>query len=493
VYPLWRTVPALPPGSKRTFLTVAGAAALLIVMRSLVPTLFEGFAFDSDQAIVGLMARHVATFRHFPLYYYSLNYLLAVQAWIIAPFFWLFRPSVTVMRLPLVLLNILVVTWLLAILVRRLRLSPAMAFVAVLPIVMPTPAVSSQLVEAAGASIEPFVYVLLLWTLRRRPFAFGALLAFGFMHREFTIFALPALVIVEALRGELLTRTSIARAPWIAGGFALIWLVVDDLKMHSSGSALSLQIASLGGQMCVDADLPSRISALGLRALPALVGGRPGPLVQWRMNTPLVAGYSAIAWLVALAVVVTVVRSLRHRDPDSGNPDGGFGLYLAGVGVLTACAYPLSCSVVFQYPPILRYLLFALLVPIGLFVTFVRREPSSRVRAVVVGAFVVWAAVNGFDNARLIAWASHDPPVSEHRLLADYLTSHGIRYATAKYWDAYVVDFLSQERVIVASEDTIRIQEYQDEVAAHAKDAVHLGRLPCEGYDTVASWCIQRP
>jgi hypothetical protein len=487
-------VPALLSGSKRTFPIVAGAAALLIVMRSLVPTLFEGFAFDSDQAIVGLMARHVATFRHFPLYYYSLNYLLAVQAWIIAPFFWLFRPSVTVMRLPLILLNIAAVTWLMAIFVRRLRLSPAMAFVAVLPIVVPTPAVGSQLVEAAGASIEPFVYVLLLWTLRRRPFAFGALLAFGFMHREFTIFALPALVIVEALRGELFTRTAVARAPWIAAGFALVWLVVDDLKMHLSGSAQSLQIASLGGQMCIDADLPSRISALGARALPTLIGGRPGALVQWRMNTPLIAGYSAIAWLVALAVLVMVVRSVQHRDPEgASNPDVGFGLYLAAIGVFTACAYPLSCSVVFRYPPILRYLLLALLTPIGLFVAFVRREPSPRVRLAVAGAFVVWAAVNAFDNARLIAWAARNPPVSEHRLLADYLTSHGIRYATATYWDAYVVDFLSQERAIVASEDTVRIQEYQDEVAAHAKDAVHLGRLPCEGYDTVAAWCIQHP
>jgi hypothetical protein len=51
------------------------------------------------------------------------------------------------------------------------------------------------LLETAGASIEPFVYVLLLWYPRRRPFVFGLLLAPGSMQREFTFLALPALVL----------------------------------------------------------------------------------------------------------------------------------------------------------------------------------------------------------------------------------------------------------------------------------------------------------
>ncbi len=82
-----------------------------------MPTYYEGFYFDSDQAIVGLMARHVATFHRFPLYYYGLNYLMGVQAWLIAPFFWLFRPSVAGARCGrrvVVLLNLVVVVWLIA-------------------------------------------------------------------------------------------------------------------------------------------------------------------------------------------------------------------------------------------------------------------------------------------------------------------------------------------------------------------------------------------
>ena len=50
--------------------------------------------FNSDQAIVGLMAKHLSEFRTFPLFYYGQNYMLGVQSWIVAPFFWMARPSI---------------------------------------------------------------------------------------------------------------------------------------------------------------------------------------------------------------------------------------------------------------------------------------------------------------------------------------------------------------------------------------------------------------
>ena len=479
--------------SRRERLVFIGGAVVLVLFRSIVATAYEGFYFDSDQAIVGLMARHLSGWHRFPLYYYGLNYLLGVQAWIIAPFFWVFRPSVAVMRLPLVMLNAIVVVWLMAEIGRRLNVSRAMSFIAALPIIMPTPAVSGQLVEMAGASIEPFVYVLLLWRLRFRPFVFGSLLAIGVLHREFTIFALPAIVLVEAAGGDLWARANLRRGAVMACGFGLVWLIVDDLKMHLSGAALALQVVSLGQQMCIDEGLARRVASLVQRALPALVGGLRAPLSAWRMNTPLEAGSAVIGWLVGLAVFVMVVRLVQLRDPARRtDPNEGFGPYLACVGVFAACAYPLSCHVVFEYAPILRYLLLALLLPVGLFAAFIGREPSRTLRTLIAAVFVLWAALNLFDNARLVVSTVRNPPVSEHRVLTDYLMSHHIRYASASYWDAYVVDFMSQERVIVSSSDIIRIPEYQEQVDAHAKDAVNLARQPCSGYDAIASWCVQR-
>src|SRR5512141_1893457 len=111
--------------SRGESLVVALAVVLLVLLRCAAATLYEGFYFDSDQAIVGLMAKHLSTFHDFPLYYYGQNYMLGVQAWIIAPFFWLFRPSVAVMRLPLVLLNVVVALSLVWALVRTLSLRPS--------------------------------------------------------------------------------------------------------------------------------------------------------------------------------------------------------------------------------------------------------------------------------------------------------------------------------------------------------------------------------
>jgi hypothetical protein len=477
---------------RRERFLVAAVAILLILFRSVVPTLFEGFYFDSDQAIVGLMARHLSAFHGFPLYYYGLNYLLGVQAWIIAPFFWLFRSSVAVMRLPLIALNAVVAVWLIVALERRLALRPAIALVAALPFIAPTPALGGQLLEAAGASIEPFVYVLALWTLRRRPFLFGCVLTIGFLHREFTIFALPALVLGELTQGTPWRRL-LRLAPRAAAGAALVWLIIDDLKLRLGGGAVGLQVVSLGSQMCGGLhSLALRVDALLTQALPALFGGRPTRLDAFRMNTPMVGGSTIVGWLVLLTLATMVVRTIvASRSADDGR-ETGFGVYLAAVGAFAACAYPLSCNVALGAPPLLRYLLLAVLLPVGCAALFFSRETSAAMRRLGVAAFLVWGAANLADTARLVRMSVADPPSNEHRALADYLVAHRIRYARAIYWDAYVVDFLSRERVIVAAVDVERIPAYRKAVDEHADRAVNLVRLPCAGAERIASWCIQK-
>jgi hypothetical protein len=481
-------------GSRRESLLFTSAAVVLVLLRSFVPTYYEGFDFGADQAIVGLMARHLSTMHDFPLYYYGLNYLLGVEAWIIAPFFWLLRSSVAAMRIPLVILNVVVAVWLMAAMGKRLGLSRPVAFIAALPFIMPNPAVGSQLLGMSGACIEPFVYVLLLWRLRFRPIGFGMLLAFGSLHREFTILALPAIVLVEAGRGSLWAWTNLRRAALMACGFGLVWLIVDDLKMHLAGGALALQVSSLGNQMCFDREWPRRVAGLLEQGVPALFGSlEPANVGGFRLGSGFEAGSVAVGWLVGLAALVMIVRLVQSRDqPPQANPEAGFGLYLALVGALTVWVYPLSCSVGFGGMTLLRYLLFGLLIPVGLFATFMAREPSVKLRSLVAAIFVLWGALNLVDNAKLVVAAVENPPISEHRLLTSYLLSHHIHYARASYWDAYVVDFLSRERVIVASTDVVRIPEYQQQVEAHAQDAVSLVRQPCTGYDTVAAWCIQK-
>src|SRR5215217_313005 len=117
----------------------AAAAAGLIVIRSIVWVCFEQSGFDSDQAVVGLMAKHLAEGRAFPLFYYGQHYMLAVEPWLTAPLFKVFGASVATLKLPLMGINIAVALVLLWILVKKIGVKPADALVISLFVVVPPP------------------------------------------------------------------------------------------------------------------------------------------------------------------------------------------------------------------------------------------------------------------------------------------------------------------------------------------------------------------
>jgi hypothetical protein len=307
--------------------------------------------------------------------------------------------------------------------------------------------------------------------------------------------ALPALAVAWAVYGDRRARTAVPAACLGVAGFAAVWLAIEAVKRYLVGGSLTGQVASLGNQVCFDPrSLPGRIVSVLTDALPVLYGGTRMNLQDLRLDTPAVAGSPMVGWLVAAAVILMVSRivwSIRASPPR--NTAGGFGVYLACIGLFTVCVYPLSCNIVPGGAPLLRYLLLALLLPTGCFVAFMHHERRRSLRAAVTAVFVVWGAANTVDNVRVIRATADRPPLDERRALVTYLLDHHVRYARAIYWDAYVLDFLSRERVIVSSVDVIRVPEYQRLVDAHASAAVTLVRLPCRGGDQVASWCVQGP
>ena len=94
--------------------------------------------------------------------------------------------------------------------------SPWLALIAALPFVAASPVLASGLLETLGGSVEPFLYVLALWALRDRPLAFGLVLCLGFLHREFTIFAVLAVGVGTAF--EQRTADARDRPLAVAGG-----------------------------------------------------------------------------------------------------------------------------------------------------------------------------------------------------------------------------------------------------------------------------------
>lgn len=480
---------------RRETLLFSTLAVFLVFIRAAVFLFWEHIDFDSDQAIVGLMAKHLSEFRTFPLFFYGQNYMLGVQAWIVAPFFWIARPSVAVLKMPLVLLNALAAVLLIRGISKRLHLRPAIGFVAALPFIVPTPVVAGSLLQTLGASgVEPILYLLFLWMLQSRPFAFGSLLAFGFLHREFTMYALPALVVIHAADRSLWSPAAPRWAMRMVAGFGLVWLIIDDAKMHLMGNSLALQAQMLGNHACFDAaEYLTRLPYVFTASLPALVGGRPMVLSQWEMRSSAVVGSDLLWWMVSAAMTLMVARMAWQWTRRRAAAEVGFGVYLALIGCCVLAVYPLACSANTGILPIVRYLNMAFLLPVGCFAVFMAWEPSARWRSAVIVAFALWGTANLVDNVRVIRAAYVHPEPNPHRELTDFLLGHQIRYARAFYWDAYVVDFLSRERVIVGSSRPARIPDYERRVDENSAAAFYIERMPCEGAMRVADWCIQVP
>jgi hypothetical protein len=477
------------------------AALLLVLLRCVPFILFEQLHFDSDQAVVGLMAKHLVEGRTFPIFFYGQAYMLGVQAWIAAPFFAIGGATIAMLRLPLLIVNVIVAIWLMARLVAR-GVDGGMAFLATLPFIAPSALASKLLMEALGASVEPFLYVLLLWSLRRRPIAFGALFAFAYLHREFVLFVLPALAVVWLVRAE---RERPAAVPLIqaVAGFAGVWLLVAFVTSRintlgptggevSTGS-LFAQTQMVGMRLAWDGQAYwARLTALFQKTLPDLFALRSMQASLFGLNSTIVVGspVSRIAFLAALAVAALGLVQSRWQARE---PIDSFYLYLAAIAIQATLAYALNGGIDPNGPGVARYALFVLLLPIAFVGACVERRPPRMFVATMAAALGVWAGVNVSDNIQIVREYVMAPPPNNHRMLADYLVSHRIRYGRADYWDAYIVDFLSRERVILAPTSVMRISAYDARVTRNAANAVNVVAQPCSDGVHVARWCIEDP
>ena len=477
-------------------------AAAIVGLQSIVPLTVEQY-FDSDQAVYGLMAKHLSEGRAFPLFFYGQNYMLGVQAWLAVPFFWMGGPTVTMLRTPIVLLNLLVAlgyVWFLA----RRGLRPWFALIAALPVIAFTPAKAMEFGAVYGAGIEPFGYALLLWVIRRRPFAFGALLGFGTLHREFTFLVLPALALAGWRDPESRRPMSLVMR---AAGFLTVWLIVDVVKRNvnvfgPSGGEWAAGSVTLGAQTFANwlsfdvTAYAARVWQMVTWGLPEMFGARRYGVTSYGIPGNLEVGSVLGGTALAVALAIALVRSFwlqRGRARRLPNEWNELVVYFSALAVLNILIYGLNSGIDVNLPPVLRYALFAPLLAVALLAAHFFREPSTRWRLAAAACVAIWAAGNVTDNARLAVHLDRNPPPKPHRQMADYLVARGVKYARATYWDAYVITFFSRERVIVASTTTSRISAYQAEVEAHASEAVTLQRVPCEGGRRIAAWCVVEP
>jgi hypothetical protein len=367
---------------------------------------------------------------------------------------------------------------------------------------------SAHLLETLGASVEPFLYVLILWALREKPAAFGVVLAVGFLHREFTMFALLGVGVAtwwETGRSCVFRRAWTIRA---ACGFAAVWIAVDQLKRRinpfgpsggaSAAAPLTVQFQSLLSRVVVaPASVLPKLRQAVVECLPDMLGMRAVQPLRYNINASVVVGSAIVGAAVVAVGVLCIVRLAlvwRSQPAAAVRPSvSAFCVFMAIVGIQALFAYSLSDAVDPAAPAILRYTLLALFAPIALVTAFFELDRRRPYKMIAAALLAFCGALDLRDSARVIAEYRSAPPLNEHRILADDLLAHRIRYGTAVYWDAYLTDFLARERVILASADKVRINAYQARVQANAATAVQIVRQPCAGGRRVASWCVVNP
>jgi hypothetical protein len=506
---------------RERWIVVAIALAVLTIARSAVFVFWPAAHFDSDQAVTGLMAKHLSELRAFPVFWYGQTYMLAVEAWLAAPLMALAGATVTALKLPLLLMNVAIVWLLFRGLTRDMHLDALRAGFAMLFFVLASPITTAHFLTANGGNVEPCLYVLVLWTLRHRPVWMGVVLGVGFLNREFTIYGVLALAVVDALARRLFTRPAVVRYAVAFGMAAVVWAGFLLLKQLSSAAGPGTSVADLHSQLAGNNllqvaerlcfDVGAMIAGAGRIFTvhwPELFGLESQPLTDFGIESRVRQGLNGSAWLLVpvfgIPVVRLAARSLGTKSADRhfqgrmpgathGRPANGtdaeFARYLVAAAGLSLIGYLAGrCGVVDFYT--MRYELLSVLGAVGLAARYLQTErvrPVAGLWAACCAAIFLIAAAS---HARLLAEYATNPPVAKKQDLIGALDARGIRYAYADYWTAYYVTFMSRERIVVAATEIPRVKSYEGMLDAHRDEAVLISRRPCPGGEplTDAFW-----
>jgi hypothetical protein len=476
---------------------IAVVTVAMIAARSLVFVVWPQSYLDANQAVIGLMAKHIAEGRAWPVFMYGQSYVLATEAWLAAPLFLAFGVSVAALKLPLLLVNVAVGLLLLYVLTEEVGLSPQLSAVASLFVVLPSPSTAAQLLEANGGSIETFFYVLLLWLLRKRPAWCGLVLGLGLLQRTFTVYGYLSLLLVLAARRELFTRLGLRRTAVTVLMATALWAAAEIVKPAASamgpGTTLAelherSQAGEIAGHLCIDLRtiLPGFERLVSLH-WPLLFGTRPQKLVEYGIESRVSEGLpGAGVWLSVLLVIAAFRIALSVSRDGSWRPPFDACDYLALVGALSAGGYVMArCGVLTIYK--MNYDLLSLLCGVGIAAWYLRIEPSRRLRTLWVTGLLAWTAIHGVAHARLwTEYATHAPQGGKFEVI-EALDRRGLRYGYADYALAYPLTFLTNERIVVASSTRVRVLRYQQIVEAHRTEAVHIERQPCGAEPSVTA------
>lgn len=440
---------------RRTRFSVASRWLLLVAVIAAIgvkAVLFmtESVPFNSDEAVIGLMAKHIlegAT----PAFFYGQAYMGSLDAWLTAGLFALFEPGVAWIRvLQAALYGLFVVTtWLLA---RRFfpgtNIDRWAVVLAVVPPILVTTYTSATLggygeILVLGNLCLLFGHNALKDPRRMRMWGLLGLAAgIGFWTLGLIIVYLLPIALIYIWRFEP-SSSWIIGGSLAFGGFVLgsaPWWLFD---LAHDGAAL----AALTGGTPLPSTVGQRLVGLLLLGLPALFGIRP-PWSSDFLPIPLLF----IGILLHLAVGLHLIVRFRRRP----SPLGLGVKLLAGVPLALLAAFLITQ---FGIDSTGRYLL-PMYLPVLLASAYLLDQAWRWRREAAVAGLTGFLVVNGWATAQAASMSGittqFDPITrfgNEHdRALIGFLEQRDVSTGYTNYWVAYRIGFLTAEEVQLSPE-----------------------------------------
>jgi hypothetical protein len=414
-------------------------------------------ALESDEAVSGLIARHMLDGEVAALYWLT-PYGGTLEPAVAAAVFAVFGSSVLALKLTTlgIFAAAAVLTWQ----VGLRTVGPRAALVGtalfwVFPAYLVWWTTKARAYYGMGVLLG-LVVLLLVLRLRERDSrrdAAGLGLALGlgwWTTPAIVMIAVPALAWLLVRRRSAFGLTSIAVAlpgllvgiaPWVAWNARNGWLSLDFTPVAAEQSTLV-----------------ERLGHLFEHVLPTWFGMRVPFSLEW------IAG-PAIGWTILAVALGALVVGLVRRPPEL-EP-------LLAVAVAFPLLHALSAYTYYFAEP--RYVVYVGPVIALLLGRALTAPPAAAVGIVCAVALSTIALVRMEDDRLFQPDAAEGRPAGSLEPVIDLLEREGERYVLADYWIAYRLTFESAERVIATSTGFVRYQPHDRLVRASAEPARVFG------------------
>ncbi len=431
------------------------AALLLATILKILLLVADTVPFNSDEAVVGLMARHILRGER-PLFFYGQYYMGSLDAWLVATAFKIFGEGVSSIRLVQLGLYLayLFSLWLLA---RSLFTEWLPAIFAVLLAAFPVVLVTTYTTASLGGYGETLVLGnLILWlgyeiAYGRWQKSYWVWLIFGMVAGlAFWILAMSLVYLISVGILIFLRYGSIAKRRLFSGVVLFVagWLIGSLPWWYSNLTSRGEPLRVLIESGVIKTTLIERLAALILLGLPALAGFR----FPWSSEfSPLPVTFLSI--LLYLAAGFVLVRTARRGTLPLARGAGGL------LGIFAACSVVTFLLTRYGIDATGRYLLpLSTLVVISMaaFVSVVWRERQ----ALGIALLVVIIGLNSVETAR--AAVSPDGITTQFdpltrfdnrydNALIEFLRQNDEMRGYTNYWVSFRLAFLSGEELIYAA------------------------------------------